>query len=131
MNKTTPAFKKCGPCGFKWDTLDAFLGDPNIEIVGYQVHFEELTLGVFLFNHSCKATLAIKVDEFKHLYNGPVFEQRMTGEEQCPGYCLREDELGPCPAHCECAYIREIIQRIQRFGRSKDLRYITCNCISF
>jgi hypothetical protein len=40
MNKTTPMFKKCGPCGFEWDTLDAFLGDPEIEIIGYQVDFE-------------------------------------------------------------------------------------------
>ena len=47
--------------------MDAFLGDPRIEIIGYQAHFEELKLGIFLFNHICKATLAIQVDKFKHL----------------------------------------------------------------
>ena len=113
MNKTTSFFKKCAPCGFEWESLDAFLGDPAVEILGYQVHFEELELGIFLFNHSCKATLAIPVHEFRHLYDGPVFEARQTGGEDCPGYCLRETELCSCPAHCECAYVREIIQRIK------------------
>jgi hypothetical protein len=113
MNKTTQSFKKCGPCGFEWETLDSFLGDPAIEIIGYQVHFEELKLGIFLFNHSCNGTLAIRVDNFKHLYDGPIFKERKTGGEDCPGYCLHESELRSCPAHCECAYIREIIQRIK------------------
>ncbi len=118
MKKTTPSFKKCAPCGFEWDTLDDFLGDPAIEILGYQVHFEELELGIFLFNHSCKATLALPVHEFRHLYDGPVFEERKTSGEDCPGYCLHETELRSCPAHCECAYIREIIQRIKTWVKN-------------
>jgi len=117
MNTTKPAFKRCGPCGFQWDTLNTFLGDPNIEIIGYQAYFEELKLGILLFNHSCKGTLAIQVDEFKHLYDGPLFEERMLGEEDCPGYCLYEDELRTCPARCECAYVREIIQRIKTWNK--------------
>ena len=35
MKKTTPSFKKCGLCGFEWETLDAFLGDPAIEIIRF------------------------------------------------------------------------------------------------
>ena len=44
MNRTTPSFKKCAPCGFEWRTLDTFLGDPAIEIIGYQAYFEELEM---------------------------------------------------------------------------------------
>ena len=36
-----------------------------------------------------------------------------TGTDDCPGYCLRVDELGRCPARCECAYVREIIHVIR------------------
>jgi len=106
-------FKKCTVCGFQWALRDDFIRDPNIEILGYQVSFEELTEGLFLFNHSCKGTLAISAGEFNDLYDGPIFTERATGSEDCPSYCLHEDELRPCPVQCECAYVREIIQIIK------------------
>ncbi len=46
------------------------------------------------------------------------FEERKTSGEDCPGYCLHETELRSCPAHCECAYIREIIQRIKTWVKN-------------
>ena len=107
-------FKECTVCGFTWKYRQDFINDDEIEIVGYQVHFKELTEGFMLFNHSCCATLAIKVDEFKDLYNGPIFQEAATGSEECPGYCLREDSLDHCSAKCECAYVREIIQILKR-----------------
>jgi hypothetical protein len=110
-------FKKCPTCGFVWSTRDYFLRDPAVEIIGYQVNFEELTLGIFLFNHSCNATLGIRAGDFRDLYNGPIFESRATGTEECPGYCLLQHELLPCPAQCECAYVREIIQVVKNYGK--------------
>jgi len=106
-------FKRCNNCGTEWKTRKAFLNDKDLVITGYQAHFEKLTLGLFLFNHSCKTTLAVAAGEFQDLYKGPVFAERLTGSDQCPGHCLHQDELDPCPAHCECAYIREIIQLIK------------------
>ncbi|MFO7748984.1 MAG: hypothetical protein R6V54_02700 [Desulfobacteraceae bacterium] len=106
-------FKRCNNCGTEWKTRKAFLNDKDLVITGYQAHFEELTLGLFLFNHNCKTTLAIAAGEFQDLYRGPVFAERLTDSDQCPGYCLDQDELEPCPNHCECAYIREIIQLIK------------------
>ena len=88
--------------------------DDGISILGYQVHFESLEEGLFLFNHSCKGTLSVSVAAFKDLYDGPVFEIRATGTGDCPGHCLHEDELSPCPAICECAFVREIIQLFKR-----------------
>ena len=41
-------FKKCTVCDFEWALRDDFLSDRNIEIIGYQVHFEELAEGLFL-----------------------------------------------------------------------------------
>jgi len=36
--------------------------------------------------------MAVPAGQFQNLYNGPMFEQRLTGGEDCPGYCLRKDE---------------------------------------
>ncbi len=105
-------FKECPSCGFEWISRDYFLRNPNIEIIGYQVHFEELTAGIFLFNHSCRTTLGLFAGDFKDLYQGPIFSARATGSKECRRYCLNQNESRPCPAECECAYVREILQII-------------------
>ena len=102
-------------CGFVWSTRSAFLEDPALELIGYQAHFEDLKLGCFLFNHTCKGTLAVQAEAFWDLHRGPVFMERATGSDQCPGYCLHQDVLAPCLAHCECAFVREILQVIKNW----------------
>ena len=106
---TPDHFKTCSQCGFEWPTREAFLGDPALDVIGYQANFEALKMGFFLFNHTCKSTLSVRAGEFGDFYEGPVFEARATGGEQCPGYCLNQEELSPCPAECECAFVREIL----------------------
>lgn len=110
-NGSTP-FKICPLCKKIWLTRSDFLYDKEVSLVGYQAHFEELTEGLFLFNHVCLATMTLKAGLFKDLYDGPMFESRLTGTDECPGYCLVKKELKACPAKCECAYVREIIQLV-------------------
>ncbi|MFC2088214.1 hypothetical protein ACFLSX_01305 [Calditrichota bacterium] len=110
-------FHKCSCCNYIWYSLVSFLGDVAIELKGYQVHFKELKTGLFLFNHSCGGTMAIQVHHFSHLFDGTVFRDRLTDTEQCPGYCCYQEELRPCPAKCECAYVREIIQLIEKYDK--------------
>lgn len=109
-------FKHCNKCGRQWETRKSFLNDKEIVIVGYQVHFEELMLGLFLFNHGCKTTLSLSADLFIDLYDGPVFSERVIGTEKCPGFCLDQSNLSPCPASCECAYVRETMQIIKNWN---------------
>ena len=85
--------------------------------IGYQVNFKSLDAGIFLFNHRCKGTLAIPAEQFRDLYKGPIFKERATGSDDCPGHCLHEDQLDPCPVRCECAYVREILQIIRRWPK--------------
>ena len=113
-----PAFKKCPLCSFSWETRSDFLADPHIEIIGYQACFRELTAGSFLFNHSCTGTLAIRVKEFADLYGGIVHEGRKTETDECPEYCLHSEELTRCPARCECAFVREIIQLVRQWPKT-------------
>jgi hypothetical protein len=114
-------FKRCSVCRHVWETRELFLNDAGLELIGYQVSFAKLTSGLFLFNHVCKgATLAIPAREFRDLYSGPVFKERATQGPGCPGYCLHRDDLRPCPAQCECAYVREIIQVLRNWPKRSE-----------
>lgn len=124
LNIKSQFFKKCPNCDFEWDSRESFLEDDGITIVGYQAHFESLTLGLLLFNHSCKTTLAVQAGEFRDLYDGPVFTNSATGSEACPGYCLKQHELRRCGAQCECAYVREIIELIKNWPKDKDNKWL-------
>ena len=111
-------FKTCTGCGHHWLTRDVLLQDPAIQMVGYQANFEQLELGLFLFNHlECRSTIAVPAGRFRDLYAGPVFSQCLLGEDRCLEYCLRQDELGVCTQPCECAYVREIIQVIRNWPK--------------
>ena len=102
-------FKTCSTCGSEWLTREDFLSDPAVRIIGYQANFVVLEKGLFLFNHSCQSTLSVEVRAFSDLYDGPVFEKRLTGSDSCEGYCLHRNNLRPCPQECECAYVRQVI----------------------
>jgi len=115
-------FKTCTICNLFWRTRDDFLDDPGIFIVGYQVHFNTLTEGLFLFNHSCRGTLSIRAEEFRDLYKGPVWQDRRTGTEECPEHCLHNRDLDPCPVKCECAFVREIVQIVKNWQKTKRPR---------
>ena len=107
-------FKNCNNCDKIWPTRQDFIVDRDITIVGYQANFKNLEAGLLYFNHSCKNTVALPAELFADLYDGPIFTEPKTGTDACPGYCLNKEELRPCGAECECAYIREIMQLFKR-----------------
>ena len=110
-------FKQCNVCHKIWGDRQDFISDPEVELVGYQSNFKRLETGLFYFNHTCRNTLAVKAEAFIDLYSGPLFQERKTGSADCPEYCLHKKQLEPCPAECECAYIREILQILKQDKR--------------
>ena len=110
-------FKRCPKCETEWPSREAFLSDHGLEMIGYQVNFEELMAGIFLLQHSCGTSLGIPAGEFRSLYDGEIFQERATGTDKCPGFCLRIDDLNPCPEQCECAFVREILQIVRGWTR--------------
>jgi hypothetical protein len=113
------SFKTCPFCGQTWTSREEFLADGDILLIGYQVNFEDLVLGLLLFNHGvCQTTLAVKAGLLKDLCIGPVFRERRTGEKDCRGFCLKRSELSPCPAECECAWVRGLMQVIRRWPKN-------------
>jgi hypothetical protein len=115
------AFKICPHCGKTWPDRDVFLADPGVEVIGYQVDFEVIERGLFLFNHhDCKTTMAVPTRKFKDLHHGPFFSERQTGLDPCPGYCLKQHELEPCPAECACAWVRDVLQIIRQMPKASQ-----------
>lgn len=110
-------YKCCPNCGYEWQTWQDLLADPAVVLVGYQVNFTRLESGIILFNHSCKGTLALKAQDFAQLHDGPIFTQRATGSDQCGGHCLHQKDFRPCPAKCECAYVRDILYQISTWPK--------------
>ena len=113
-------FKQCSSCQYSWLSRETFLADPHIEIIGYQVSFDGDNNGLFLFNHLCKTTLALSVETFDDLYQGTRYATAATGTEQCSGYCLDMTDLRDCSAECKYAYVRDIIQIIRNWSKSKE-----------
>jgi hypothetical protein len=114
----TKTFKTCTNCKKHWETLEAFIRDPLIELVGYMPTFDDLSSGLFLFNHSCKTTLACRVALFEHLYEGPIYQVNQQGKADCLGYCQHKSDLSACPNKCSCAFVRETLRLIKQWPKS-------------
>ena len=115
-------FRTCSGCQYTWSRRTDFLEDPEVALVGYQVNFDRLEAGHFLFNHlsvTCGSTISVHAQRFVDLYKGPMFEERMRGTKACPGYCLHETELKRCAAKCECAFVREILNLIRNWDKRR------------
>ena len=120
MYTTKHPFKHCTLCGMVWATRSKFLHDPDIRLIGYQMNINNLELGLLLFNHlPCKTTLALKVAFLSDLYHGPIYAENQHGGENCPTYCLQQNNMQPCPTACACVYVREIMQIVQNYDRAK------------
>ncbi len=116
-NLLSANFKKCTMCTKIWCTRNEFLSDSNLIVKGYTANLDHLELGIFFFHHNlCETTLAIQASQFTDLYDGQVFDTRLTGNEECPGYCLDPNELRICSAKCESAYVREVLNIVRNWG---------------
>lgn len=119
-NNAVVPFKKCPLCEYEWADRDEFLTDPELRLIGYQANLDDLKLGLLYFNHErpdCGTTLAIEAASVIDLYDGPVFQTRKHGSSHCPGHCLYFADLEPCPAECECAAIREVLQIVRAWPK--------------
>lgn len=119
-NASARPFKICTLCEYTWETRNEFLQDDTVILAGYQVNFERPEDGVLIFNHKipeCGTSLGLSPSLFKDMYEGPKYRERLHGTERCPGFCLHEELLGPCPEKCACAWVRGIVEIVARYGR--------------
>jgi len=113
-------FKVCTNCQHVWQDRKLFLSDTTLRLEGYQVNFVNLAEGLFLFTHrteACGSTIAIPACEFTDLHDGPVFDENMNGKEGCDGSCLHTGVIDSCKAECECAYVRDVLQKVKEWPK--------------
>jgi hypothetical protein len=114
-------FKSCTGCGMVWKNRSRFLSDPNVKVEGYQVNFSNLEEGIFLFTHmtgSCGSTIAVRAGAFTDMHDGDIFEERILGKEGCDQSCLHSGVIDSCRAKCECAYVRDVLQKVRHWKKS-------------
>ena len=108
-------YKVCGNCQAGWNTREAFINDPEVELVGLQADVENPECGFYLFNHNrkaCGSTLAERVGVFADLHDGTPHAQSRYGLDDCEGRCARVEDLEICHAHCRNAFAREVAQAL-------------------
>ena len=121
-------FKHCATCQFDWPSRDFFLADPAVTLIGYMPHFENLKLGLFLFNHvspSCGTTLAVSAGAFTDIYQGEGFTEDLYGSPGCLGLCDRWLDTSRCTQKCECAFIREVMQVVKQWPKQEPVPVAT------
>lgn len=108
-------FKTCPMCGRRWMDRQTFMGDADLEFIGYQANLGLPEEGLFYFTHKttgCGSTMAIKVEAFLSLYAGKRFTDSKLLSKECSGFCLDRDQRLRCGARCRYAYVREVSQII-------------------
>ena len=124
-------FKTCPSCSKSWFSRDEMIYDPDVSLLGYQVHFIDFKLGLFYFNHkseNCQTTFAIRVDELSDLYDGPIYSEVKMADDDCPLYCLRRIELKNCNQQCAGAFVREIMQIINKIQQKAVQTSVSAVC---
>jgi hypothetical protein len=110
---TDDTFKTCGSCGALWKSLEAFLAAPDVTFLGYQAFVRDGVLGLFLFNHVCATTLAIRADRFRQLHDEVVHGV----PEHISPMCLTKESGEPCPDACECGWANRVIDTIESWPK--------------
>jgi hypothetical protein len=113
-------FKTCPSCKSEWETREEFLSDDCLKLNGYQIDVRSLDHGLLLFTHlrdGCFSTMSIYVREFNSVYSGERYSENKAQSAECPRYCFNEKKLDRCEAKCECAFVREIIQHVNKYPK--------------
>jgi hypothetical protein len=111
------SFKVCPKCQYEWKTRDDFLKDPFISLIGLMADDDDYQMGAYLFDHRlpgnrCSTTLALYVNNFLDLYDGPDYKDLKAGSEECSGFCAKVDALERCNNKCRNAIAREIMHKV-------------------
>lgn len=107
----------CSECQGQWSGVPEFVGDENVEMIGYRAVPEDFRKGYYAFSHHCGNTIHISVDRFSR----PRFAGRsLAGSHACPGLCYYEDSLSECFAECEGSTYRRIAGKLMSARNSRN-----------
>ena len=124
-------FKTCLLCNTSWYTVDDFIRDPEVDIIGYQPHPAKTGAGLFIFGHRhCNSSISVRLDALSELQVcltrdaesvyiiGPDMIQESCSTATCFENCLRKTDSANGNLQCECSYVREVMQIIKHLPKN-------------
>lgn len=116
-------FRKCAVCGATWHTLNGFLSDPAVRLVGLQAVPSAIRANVLVFLHQGCGSISVKTSTVRELLQGQDAGAdcgHLPGPAPAPGSrpepcdgCYRDlEELGRCRKSCVIASDRELTLRL-------------------
>lgn len=117
------AFRACGSCGKAWTTLQAFLHDPGLVLIGLQVAAHRPEANLIVFEHACGSSVSVLTGRLRTL--DPVTGAGgdlpdAYGSEDCRGLCRQLDEWSSCDRPCVNARDRRLLQTVIVFKSAAD-----------
>lgn len=113
-------FQFCGSCRRTWTSLDAFVCDPAVRLLGLQALVTKPEFNLLVFEHRCGSSISILARRLRHLLPEPEVEpppELMFGTEPCPGHCRRLSDLEACDNPCANARDRRLTLLIVKMKR--------------
>lgn len=111
-------FRHCILCGKKWWTLDSFVTDPKITLVGLQAVPSKPAVSVMVFLHKGCGSISVKTSVLKDLMGMTAPGQEATAEnEPCDGCYRNLEELAACEKPCVIAPDRRLTLELQKRTR--------------
>lgn len=104
-------FKPCPGCG-EWFSLDDILDMPALQPTGLTIDPSDQDNCYFHFIHmsdGCNSSFVIHSADLERGLRTPIQEESEYGQDHCPGYCARVDELKVCKNNCRLSRFREIL----------------------
>jgi hypothetical protein len=115
MNASGP-FQTCGSCRHAWPTLDSFILDPGVRLVGLFFHETVLEMSLLVFEHECGTSVSVPARRFRHLLPAAESDAPQVTVE-CQGHCRRMEDFGGCNEPCSNARDRDLMRLILRMKK--------------
>jgi hypothetical protein len=106
-------FRHCILCGKKWWTLDSFVADPKITLVGLQAVPSRPAASVMVFLHKGCGSISVKTSVLKDLMGMTDLEAKLENEP-CDGCYRNLEELAACEKPCVIAADRRLTLELQK-----------------
>ena len=113
-------FQVCGSCKQAWTSLDGFVLDSSVRLLGLQFEATHPDVNLLVFEHSCGSSISILSRRLYSLLPEPEpGDPRTTlrGTAQCRGHCRRLGDLAACDAPCINARDRNLILLVQEMRK--------------
>lgn len=106
-------FRHCILCGKKWRTLDGFITDPKVTLVGLQAVPSRPAVSVMVFLHKGCGSISVKTSVLRDLM-GMTDPEATPENEPCDGCYRNLEELAACQKPCVIAPDRRLTLQLQR-----------------